>query len=323
MDIDVFQKQEQPAVFRALRTALSPHGGPLEARERQFLETYARITGYDLGWADPQPIAARYVFVHGAHPRKRLVQLAALAALVHAPIDPASVAFVKAMAKGLGTHDGVIDVLEALAAGKRFKVRLLAMRRAFRVMLKEAYLAEGIAGVVRFWAAMALKAPVNRDKLWKYKKLGLLPEGTLGREYWKHMTRVGFGFPGDFAGIPDSVAYHDIAHVLVGNDITPLGEIQQGSFQGGNRREDGFFFIQFVILHFHHGVRITPGAPPETGNYHPDKVLWAIHRGAQCNVDVTHQWDYWPLMELPLEEARKKIALLPKLDQQEVMRLAA
>jgi ubiquinone biosynthesis protein Coq4 len=169
-------------------------------------------------------------------------------------------------------------------------------------------------GVLRVPIAMALKAPVNKDKLWNYKKLGLLPEGTLGRAYWKHMTEVGFGFPGDVAGIPDSIAYHDVAHVLADNDTTPLGEIQQGSFQGGNRREDGFFFIQMVVLQFHQGVQVTPATGAVTGNFEPDKVLWAIHRGAQCNVDLTHQWNFWPLMKLPLAEARARIGLLPKLD---------
>ena len=106
---------------------------------------------------------------------------------------------------------------------------------------------------------------------------------------------------------------HDITHVLAEHDTTPLGEIQQGSFQGGNRREDGFFFIQFVILQFHHGVKITPATGPQTGNFDPEKVLWAIHRGAKCNVNVTHQWNYWPLMSLPLQEARAKCGLLPKL----------
>jgi hypothetical protein len=96
-------------------------------------------------------------------------------------------------------------------------------------------------------------------------------------------------------------------------DTTPLGEIQQGSFQGGNRREDGFFFVQFVILHFHHGIQITPVAKAETGTFDPRKVLWAIHRGAKCPVDMTHQWNFWPLMTLTLDEARAKCGLLPKL----------
>jgi ubiquinone biosynthesis protein Coq4 len=192
---------------------------------------------------------------------------------------------------------------------------MLAARRAFRVMFKEAYLHEGVIGVFRFWAAMALKAAVNKDKLWTYKRLSLLPENTLGRSYWVHLAELGFGVPGEPGGIPDSVAYHDIGHVLTGYDTNPAGEIQQGCFQAGNRREDGFFFAQFVILQFHHGIKITPVAPPDTGHYHPEKILWAIHRGATVNVDITHQWNFWPLMPLSVEDARRQVNLLPKLEE--------
>lgn len=322
MDIDVFPAREIPTVIRVLRTALAPHG-TLSARERAFLDTYARIVGHALPAADPLPLAPGDACIDGAHPRKRLVQLSALAVLVNSPVKPESLAFLKALGARLETHDSVIDVIDALLKGRRMKLRMLAVRRAFRVMVKEAFTAEGAMGVARLFAAMLLKAPVNRDKHARYRRLGLLPEGTLGREYWKHMTEVGFGFPGEPGGIPDSVAYHDVAHVLAGNDITPLGEIQQGSFQGGNRREDGFFFIQFVVLQFHHGVKITPAAPPDPGHFDPAKVLWAIHRGAQCNVDLTHQWDFWPLMALPLEQARREIGLVPKLPEAAALRRAA
>ena len=312
MDIDVFHPHEFDTVQRVLRTALNPED-TLSATQRSFLDTFATICRREPLRADPLPIDARDVVIEGSHSRKRLVQLSALAVLLNRPVRAPSLAFLKLLAAALSTHDAVIDVIDALARGRHLKVRLLAMRRVMRVMLKEAYLKEGVMGLLRVPIAMALKAPVNKDKLWGYKKLGLLPEGTLGREYWKHMTQVGFGFPGDVAGIPDSIAYHDVAHVLADNDITPLGEIQQGSFQGGNRREDGFFFIQMVILQFHQGVQVTPATGAVTGNFHPDKVLWAIHRGAQCNVDLTHQWNFWPLMPLPIDEARSRIGLLPRL----------
>jgi RNA polymerase sigma factor (sigma-70 family) len=104
------------------------------------------------------------------------------------------------------------------------------------------------------------------------------------------------------------------AHVLNGYETNPAGEIQQGSFQGGNRREDGFFFIQFVLLQFHQGIKLTPIAKAEVGYFDPVNVLWAIHRGAMCRVDVTHQWNHWPLMPLGLEEARRQIGLLPKIE---------
>jgi len=312
MDIDVYSRQELDTVFRVLRTALSPDGA-LQLRERRFLETYARITGYALSASDPQLLSPGEVHIAGEHQRKRLIQLAAIATLLSHPLKPGSVAFLRQLSLQLGVKDSVVDVVDALQKGRRLKVRMLAVRRAFRAMTKEAYLSEGFMGVLRFFGALVLKTAVNKDKLWNYKRLGLLPDGTLGREYWKHLTEVGFGFPGEPGGIADSVAYHDIGHVLAEHDTTPLGEIQQGSFQGGNRREDGFFFVQFVILQFHHGVQITPVAPPQVGNFDPEKVLWAIHRGAKCNVDITHQWNFWPLMSLTLEEARAQCGLLPKL----------
>lgn len=312
MDIDVFPAPELPTVFRVLRTALATVG-PLDARQRSFLDTYARITGFALPAADPLPLPASAVRIADAHARKRLLQLAAMAVLLGRPVADDSLAYLHDLALQLRTHDPVIEVIEALHRGQLRKVRRLAFGRALRSMFREAYLAEGAMGVLRFAGAMFLKLSVNRDQTWRFKRLGLLPEGTLGREYWKHMTTVGFTFPGEPRGIPAPVAYHDVAHVLAGHAASGEGEIQQGSFQGGNRRDDGFFFVQFVLLHFHHGVKITPDAPPETGHFDPAKVLWAIHRGAQCSVDLTHRWDFWPLMALPIDEARARIALLPKL----------
>lgn len=314
MDIDVFAPHELPAVLRALRTALRPDGALNEA-ERAFLDTYALIAGYPLPTGDPAPIDPDAVSVAGVVQRKRMLQLAAMAALLSRPVRPEQLDFLKALAARLATHDPVLDVIAALIAGRRRTVRLLAMRRAFRVLFKEAYVAEGPMGVLRFVGALLLKFAVNKDRHWQYKRLGLLPEGTLGREYWKHMTTVGFGFPGEPGGIAQTGAFHDIAHVLAEHAATPLGEIQQGSFQGGNRREDGFLFVQFVLLQFHHGVQITPVTDPTVDLFDPRLVLWAIHRGACCNVDMTHQWDYWPLMTLPLAEARERVGLLPRLSE--------
>lgn len=310
MDIDVFDPTELNTVFRVLRRALSP-ADTLDARERAFIDTYARITGHAVSPADLEPIAPDAVHIADAHPRKRLLQLAAIATLLSQPVRPASLEFLKALAHQLATHDPVIEVIAALNRGQHRKVRLLAMRRAMRVMFKEAWLGEGAWGVLRLFGAMALQAAVNKDKLWQYKRLGMLPEGSLGREYFKHMVGNGFPFPGEPAGIADSVTYHDVLHVLAGHEATPMGEIQQGSFQGGNRREDGFFFIQFVLLQFHQGVKVTPATEGQFGHFDPVKVLWAIHRGSQCPIDMTHQWNFWPLMGLPLGEARAQCGLLP------------
>ena len=312
MDIDVFPAKDLGTVFSVLRTALR-HSGKLTPRERLFLATYARISGYALPEADPIALIAAEVHIDGAHQRKRLLQLAGLAALFNKPVSAGSAQFLRELSWHLDTRDSVVDVVDAVDKGRRFRARMLATTRVMRMMVKEQYLSGGAAGVLRFFGAMLFGVAVDRNKHRQYRKLSLLPEGTFGREYWKHMTEIGFGFPGEPGGIPDGAAFHDLGHVLAANDTTPLGEIQQGSFQGGNRREDGFAFVQFAVLHFHQGIQVTPVAPAETGNFHPEKVLWAIHRGAKCRVDTTHQWNFWPLMSLPIEEARAKCGLLPKL----------
>jgi hypothetical protein len=314
MDIDVFPSHQLDTVFRVLRTALRADAA-LNPRERCFLETFARITGHPLGRADPEPIAAGAVNIAGAHQRKRLVQLAAVAALLRVPVDPAGVDYVKALAFQLAVRDGVLQVMEALLRRRTLRVRLLAMRRAVGALVADAWRTGGVREALRFLAAMFLKRGSDRVLNARYESLSNLPEGTLGHAYWKHMKAEGFSFPGVPGGIAQAVAYHDVAHVLAGHEATPQGEIQQGSFQGGNRRADGFFFVQFVLLHFHHGVRVTPGAPPAQGHFDPELVLWAIHRGAQCRIDLTCQWDFWPLMTLPLEQVRRQIGLLPKLHE--------
>lgn len=314
MDIKVFSSRELPTVFRVLRTALNS-SEPLIACERSFLETFAKITGYPLTAADPLPIEARDVVIAGSRARLRLVQLAAVAALLSRPVRASSVSFVRTLAETLDTRDPVIRVLDAIIHKRFGRARLRVVRRLMRVMLLTGYRAEGWKGIVRFLVAMLLKLPVQRDRNLRYKRLGLLPEGTLGREFWKLMTLNGFGFPGEIGAIPDFIAYHDVGHVLAEHPASGLGEIQQASFQGGSRRDDGFAFVQLAILHFHQGIQISPATPAQVDNFDPKIVLWAIHRGAELRVDMTQQWDFWPLMPLPLDEARRQIGLLPKFSE--------
>ena len=312
MDLKVFRHDELPTVFRVLRTALSSQD--LNGTERRFLQTYAQIVGYSLG-EDPKPIDLSEIPKFHLHPAKRLVQLSAMAALLSNPLRAPSIEFVDQLAQRLGVQDVIVKVLYAVAAGKKMKARMLTIRRMAKVIFGEAYRREGVLGIFRIFASLLGRLRVNTDKLWSYKRLGLLPEGTLGREYWKHITELGFGFPGEAGGIPETVAYHDVSHVLNDHDTTPLGEMQQGSFQGGCRREGGFGFVQFVILQFHHGIQITPVAAGEVGNFDPAKVLWAIHRGEVFRADVTQGWDYWPLMSMPIEKARELCGLIPKLQE--------
>src|SRR5262249_36578 len=132
---------------------------------------------------------------------------------------------------------------------------------------------------------------------------------SFGRVYWEHCTERRFAFPGEPGGIPERMVFHDFGHVLAGYDTTPEDEIQQGAFQAGFMRSDGFAFLLFVVLHFHLGIKITPAAEAERGLFDVPKVIRAAARGAACKVDLSDHWEPWEVAALPLEEVRARYGI--------------
>ncbi len=142
-----------------------------------------------------------------------------------------------------------------------------------------------------------------------YKQLGLLPQGTLGREFWEHMTARKFGFPGEPGGLLELGVSHDMTHVLCGYDTDPEGETQIASFYAGYFKEDPFSFVFMVLLMFHLGVRLSPIATPATMKFDPEKVLRAMKRGARLNTDLTRDWDWWQDVGRPMREVQERLGI--------------
>ena len=65
------------------------------------------------------------------------------------------------------------------------------------------------------------------------------------------------------------------------------------------------------------GTQVTLTATPTAGSPGSRFAGWTGGGCSgvvlQCTVDMTHQWDFWPLMGMTTEEARRQVALLPKL----------
>jgi hypothetical protein len=144
MDIAVFTSSELPTVFRALRSAGG--AGPVTAEAASFLDAYRGITGYagPIDALDPIEPRAVAALVRDRHARRRLVQLAGVAALVARPVRADAAAWVRSLAQALATREPVVQVLDALSRGRRFRARMLTMRRTFRMIMKEAYASEGL-----------------------------------------------------------------------------------------------------------------------------------------------------------------------------------
>jgi hypothetical protein len=41
------------------------------------------------------------------------------------------------------------------------------------------------------------------------------------------------------------------------------------------------------------------------------KMLRAVERGSKVNTDLAQDWDFWPYVGLPLDEARRRLNVLP------------
>jgi len=43
-----------------------------------------------------------------------------------------------------------------------------------------------------------------------------------------------------------------------------------------------------------------------------ESMLAAIERGSKVNTDLSDKWDYWAWIEMPIDEVRQKMNILPK-----------
>jgi hypothetical protein len=163
------------------------------------------------------------------HQRKRVVQLATIAAMVEGDVTSAEAEAVKKLASALEVEERSLKVLGEIAADHDLLTLFDMMRRIMGKYGSAAYREEGFAGVRRMLGMFG--AGEDPEVAWKYKQLGLLPEGTLGREFWEHCTKNRFPLPGEKGGIPERMVFHDFGHVLAGYDTRPESEIQQGAFK--------------------------------------------------------------------------------------------
>ncbi|HZR81564.1 MAG TPA: hypothetical protein VFD92_10750 [Candidatus Binatia bacterium] len=184
-------------------------------------------------------------------------------------------------------------------------------------MVKNVYAHEGLVGVAK--AVLGVKGLAQEPEVAaRYHALEKLPEDRVGKRLWHHYRDNGFKFPGEKGGFPEAGVYHDVSHVLAGYNTTPEGETLVGAFTAGyrqSRADHGFFTALFVVSIFSTGVDVTPidvGARTGTIGKVAEEFFEAIDRGSEVPVDLSGDWDFWPTLELTLEEARRRLRIRPK-----------
>lgn len=247
--------------------------------------------------------------------RHRLLQTLVATAMVDGDVTREETDLIDAYAKALGVTDGHVKNLHRVLDGQLMRLRFDVVRRVplSRQVLSETYQEEGLRGLWKFFKAARGHNELDGDLAWHFKRLGLLSADTLGRQFWEHMTTLGFPFPGEpHEHVPVRFIHHELTHVLCGYNTEAEGECQIAAFYAGHLGDDPFIFVFLTMVMYQLGVAFNPVVTPTRLQWDPQKVIRALQRGAAINTNLTDHWDFWPDLTRPIDEVRRKYNILPQ-----------
>lgn len=303
-------EQARP-ILRALYTA-AVHDGPLTDAERRMLAA-ARDATHAPAPVVEQTITPEELAAALSAPALRRQVLSGMVVMSLLDEDPsdADAALMERFATALGVDNHEVRNLRQMADGDLFRMKLDVARRVWlSEHLAEAWRTGGLKWLVR---AVGTKLGLAEDTALasRYRALGELPEGTVGRTYYDQMRADGFPLPGEKGSQVETVFIHDLMHVLSGYRTDAEGEIQTAAFSAGNRQQDPFTYIFFVLCQFHLGTIEAPFSFSARGHFDPAAVVKAVTRGMAVTTDLSSGWDPWTIVELTVDDARASLGVPP------------
>ena len=305
MDIVVFDPEELPVALGALRALV----GTPTVRQKRFLEIVSRLHGApiraDRIWPAPLTLAA--TGIRGTHQRKRLVQLAVVMSMTGAQVEHAVARAVADLATALAVEEPAVRVLALLADKRALATRAHVLARVLRKHIVEAYRDAGLAGV--HGVITGFIAAPDRALARRYAALAHYPAGSLGRALWDHCRAEGIKLPGVRGAISERALLHEIGHVLSGYESDTAGKLQQGAFEAGYVRKDGFAHLVCALIQFHFGIALSPLTAAAVGRFDLEPIMTALTRGAACKLDLSDGWKFWDAATLPLASVRESLGI--------------
>ena len=307
--------EEALLCLRAVRHAVA-RSGVLPPAARALMEAAkASVLNVDADLDALAPItpAELAAGLHTPGLRDQVIQAMIVAVLADGEPDPDCFARVESLAAALGVTTPALHTVRLLCEHHTLLCRLDWLRRShIKDMLVDQYrhhgglrgAAEGVLGMRGMLEDPAIAK--------RYVALGDLPPDTLGHAFFRHYRDNGFAFPGEKFGFPEAGVYHDFSHVLAGYGTTPQGEHCVAGFQAGYKRVNPFYVILLAAFSFGAGTNVTPLPQPQVTGILAEPGLAArfiesVERGSRVNTDLSDNWDFWPLLPLPLDEARRRL----------------
>jgi hypothetical protein len=307
-------RPDQVRVGLAALKYMAQRGRPqLVPAERDMLAAVQRVFGTDIDVEQVVPLGPEEVAARVADPQLRWQIVCALIvfALVDGEPSESEAEVIAGFAAALGVEEKAVANLRQAARRENLALRIDVIRRFWVIDKLRERVANDWTAPFRFARAMAGRYE-DRRLAERFGRLRDLPAGTLGREYVRYLDDRGWPLPGERGAQSDIIVDHDMTHVLSGYGTDPASEVEFACFSAGYRRKEPFTFILFVLLQFHAGVRMTPGAAAERGMFDIERALAALERGAAMNVDLTEGWNYWEVIDVQVDALRVRYGIPPR-----------
>lgn len=306
--------------LRAMKMVASA-GGPIGPSQRAVMTAAQKVIlriDADIDSLPPITPAELAAGFPDSALREQFVNGMLIVALADGVPARATVAKAEAFAEALGIDTPALTDLRRLAEHHMLIFKLDFLRRSqVADILKDQLDQKGPLGLAK--SVLTMRGLMEDPALAaRYRAWEKLPEDTLGHGLIAFYRANGFSLPGERKGFPEAGLYHDLCHVLGGYGTNPEGEVQVAAFTAGFKRTRPFYVVLFAVLIFSTGVNMRPsnedfvttGVLGKPGM--AERLFAAIERGAQVNQDLSDKWDYWAYADLPLDEVRQQLNVVPK-----------
>lgn len=247
--------------------------------------------------------------------RRETVRILAMLPVIDRRVMPAKVRLVEAAAARLGVEDRGVEILRLAVRGRYRRLAYGLMMRSVahywsptgKARLRDwlDMLRIGMPSIPGLYAVLT-----DRSLLARYRGLGERPAGTLGHGLYRFYTERGFPMPGEPKSFPEGWSKHEAYHVISEYETSDQGEMLNAAFSAGNTEVLCMDLLLLTLLQFQAGIQVMPG-PCLTDELRPDPFFRAVARGMATSVDLLAGWDLWTVVDLPLDELRRRYNVPP------------
>lgn len=308
-----FTTDEAIAVLRALKT-VAIADGTFAIKEQALLTASAELLGVEASLDTTPTLTPEELAEALVDPDRRLMALKAclVMGIVDGQISPEEWRVLSAFRSAFAVDESAMQVFHDLVQQHRQRTQYELQRRLGSPQAGTLYAAQGWQGVLNFFTEDLLALPKTRENselAWRYRRIGLLPEGTLGRELWRYYRERQFAFAGEQGGVPEALVHHDITHILAGYDSDLEGELETLAFIAGLRGEDPSSALFLVLLQHAVGARVGDDSRL---SFSPERILAARDRGRATKEDFTRRHDFWDVMDRQISELHQRFGVPPR-----------